>query len=673
MSLSIGNESFVDVFLYETLQNIEELEILILHNQGEAAFSREVVQQMFRILHTIKGSAAMMSYMPISHTAHALEDVFSYLREDKNDSYDTVALSDLILATIDFIKMECTKISEGQEPDGNSQELTDDIYSFLETMKQHVSDISTEAVTSSMESVPQGQWYRASVRFEEGCEMLNVRAFALVHQLTPLVNEVHSLPEDLVAEESAVIIAKSGLQLTIKTSQSYDDLLKFFESIAFLSELDLQTDAESETATHCVTDDQASPPSNHESPTLSEPNREPPSSSSSKMSAPLQTMISVSVEKLDKLMDLVGEMVIAESMVTHHPELQGIKLINFHRDTRQLHKITTELKEIALSIRMVPLTKTFHKMHRVIRDVAKKLEKDVEIEVIGDDIEVDKNIIEHISDPIMHLVRNAVDHGLESIQERLSLGKQPAGTVTLEAQNSGGYVLVSIRDDGRGLDPKQLIQKAIEKGLLHKPANEMSEQEAFNLIFMPGFSTKKDVSEFSGRGVGMDVVAQNIEAIGGSVLVDSQVGHGTSITLKIPTTLAIIDGMNVRVGRAIYTIPTTGVIESFRPVASAVLSDPDGREMIMVRGQAYSLIRLHRRFGVRSDGEDVTKGIVLMVMGEGGPICIAADELVGTQQVVVKELPTYIQRLQPTSGLAGCTLLGDGSISLIINTLGLTA
>ena len=171
----------------------------------------------------------------------------------------------------------------------------------------------------------------------------------------------------------------------------------------------------------------------------------------------------------------------------------------------------------------------------------------------------------------------------------------------------------------------------------------------------------------------MDVVAQNIEAIGGSVLVDSQVGHGTSITLKIPTTLAIIDGMNVRVGRAIYTIPTTGVIESFRPVASAVLSDPDGREMIMVRGQAYSLIRLHRRFGVRSDGEDVTKGIVLMVMGESGPICIAADELVGTQQVVVKALPTYIQRLQPTSGLAGCTLLGDGSISLIINTLGLSA
>jgi two-component system, chemotaxis family, sensor kinase CheA len=326
---------------------------------------------------------------------------------------------------------------------------------------------------------------------------------------------------------------------------------------------------------------------------------------------------------------------------------------------------------MVMSIRMVPLSTTFQKMHRIVRDMSKKLGKEVNLELIGEETEVDKNIIEHISDPLMHIVRNSIDHGIEKSEDRVARGKGEVGTITLEAQNSGSDVIVTIRDDGKGLYKEKIYTKALENGLITKKQEDLSDKEIYNLIFLPGFSTKDSVTEFSGRGVGMDVVVKNIETVGGSVSIDSAEGIGTTITLKIPLTLAIIDGMNIRVGKSRYTIPITAIKESFKPKEKDILKDPDGNEMIMVRGQCYPIVRLHEMYKVRTEVTEFIDGIFVMVEYDEKTLCIFADELLGQQQVVVKALPSYIKNTKKVAGLAGCTLLGDGSISLILDIGGL--
>jgi two-component system, chemotaxis family, sensor kinase CheA len=320
---------------------------------------------------------------------------------------------------------------------------------------------------------------------------------------------------------------------------------------------------------------------------------------------------------------------------------------------------------------MVPISSTFLKMERIIRDMNKKLKKDVELIISGEETEVDKNIIEHISDPLMHLIRNAIDHGIEASEERLSKGKIGPGKIMLGAENSGGEVWITVSDNGRGLNREKIIERAVQNGLLKKPEKEMTDKEIYSLIFIPGFSTNDNVTEFSGRGVGMDVVSKNIEAVGGSTAIDSVSGQGTTITLKIPLTLAIIDGMNIRVGSAGYTVPITSIRESFKARDKDIVTDPDGNEMIMVRGQCYRISRLHELFKVKTEIKRITDGIILMVENKSEIIGIFADELLGQQQVVVKALPNYVKRMKPIKGLAGCTLLGDGSISLILDTVGL--
>jgi len=381
-----------------------------------------------------------------------------------------------------------------------------------------------------------------------------------------------------------------------------------------------------------------------------------------------QSLISVNVNKLDLLLDLVGELVISEAMVTRHPELEGLPLDNFHKAARQLRKITNELQDLVMSIRMVPLAATFQKMHRIVRDMSRKLGKEVHLKVVGEETEVDKNIIEHISDPLMHLIRNAMDHGIETAEERRRKNKPAYGTVTLEAKSAGSDVLIEVRDDGRGLNRERILEKAKQNGLLTKDEAELSDRDVFGFILLPGFSTKEEVTEFSGRGVGMDVVVKEIHEIGGTVLIDSTPDVGTVFTLKIPLTLAIIDGITVRVGKAKYSVQTTSIRESFQIKAEDLITDPDGNEMIMIRGQCYPVLRLHQLFNVQTHVTRIDEGVIVMVENNEKGLCLFVDELLGEQQVVVKALPKYIKKVR---GIAGCTLLGDGSISLILDVPGL--
>ncbi len=293
------------------------------------------------------------------------------------------------------------------------------------------------------------------------------------------------------------------------------------------------------------------------------------------------------------------------------------------------------------------------------------------MEIVGEETEVDKNVIEHIADPLIHLVRNAIDHGIETPAEREAQGKKAAGTITLEAKNAGGDVLIIVRDDGRGLDRETILRKAEARGVLPPAAEGLTDQEIYNLILLPGFSTRDEVSEYSGRGVGMDVVKNNIEKIGGSVMIDSRPGQGTTFTLKIPLTLAIIDGINIKVGDTHFTIPTITIQSIFVPRENEITVDPDGNEMIIVRGKCHPVIRLHQFYKIKKGKTNFSEGILVMVEQDGKTACLFADELLGQQQVVIKSLPHYIRHVKKSPGIVGCTLLGDGSISLVLDLPGL--
>ena len=692
MSNQNTNEAMLEMFLFETSQLIEQLEQLILSSDKENYYSNTSINEIFRIMHTIKGSAAMMMYQSISALAHSIEDIFFYLRDEKPKEIDCSSLTDLILESVDFIKAELEKIRNNDKADGDARELINSLRNCLSDLKMNNSN-NSEQKNPAVEvqdtilsfasyyihpgvkerSVYQNT-YQVDIFFEEGCEMENVRAYSIIHKLKEQTECFAYYPGDILDSDRSIgVIRQKGFRIFLKANSTYQEMQDFFLQTIFIKSLDLiQYEDDSIFDSICRKgQDPLANQRKEDKPLDLDSCEESKQSVREGTISSKQSIISVNVAKLDKLMDLVGELVIAEAMVIQNPDLKGLELTNFQKAARQLNKITSEIQDTVMAVRMVPLSTTFHKMNRIVRDMCRKMEKEVRLKIIGEETEVDKNIIEHISDPLMHLVRNAIDHGIEEPELRKEKGKPKEGTLTLEAKNSGNDVLIIVQDDGKGLNKDRILKKASEHGLLLRNEEDMSDTEIYNLILMPGFSTKNEVTEYSGRGVGMDVVTKNIEAIGGSISIHSRPGRGTSFILKIPLTLAIIDGMNIKVGSSCYTLPTIAIKESFRPRREDIIIDPNGNEMIMVRGQCYPILRLHDFFKVKTEIHDFTAGIIIMVEQDNKTIGIFADELLGQQQVVVKGLPEYIKRFKKIRGLTGCTLLGDGRISLILDVAGL--
>lgn len=693
-----GMESLVEAFIYETSGLLDELDEILLESEKAKNISEDNINMIFRITHTIKGSAAMLEFAEMSTLAHAVEDVFYIIREDPS-KLDLVfdAIFDLVFQTSDFLRKEIAALQTSSYTPADPSALVEQLHVQAAIMKGEAEGpAETQSAAPAAEpaaaepaapaapaqteqsAAPAGGALRVRVHFDDGCQMENMRAFMLISQLKGCCTSVESVPANPETDSNlSAEIIKNGLLLICQPADSEDEVLKTIEESLNIKSYEVE--AEEPQAEEAPSAPPAAPASGSAQPAAAAGAPKPapagaePVQKGTPVSSPKvgvkQSLISVNQSKLDRLMDLVGEIVTAESMVARDPDLNGLRLDHFTKSIRELRKLTDELQDVVMSIRMVPLHGTFQKMSRIVRDMAKKLDKQAELVTFGGDTEVDKTINDAIADPFMHMIRNSMDHAIEHPDERVKKGKPAMGKVTLSARNVGGEIHIDVADDGCGLDPKKILAKARENGLLTKPESEYTDKEIFQMIMLPGFSTNKEVTEYSGRGVGMDVVRKNIEKVGGSISIHSEFGKGTTFTIKIPLTLAIVDGMNLAVGNTVFTLPITSIKQSFKPTGpEQIIHNANGTEMIMVRGECLPILRLHKMYQIDAKHSDIMDGILIQVENSSSSACIFADELLGEYQVVVKPFPTFFNKYDLKSqGLSGCSILGDGTVSLILD------
>mgnify|MGYP004658806149 FL=1 len=802
-----GMEGMIDAYIFEATSLLERLDQILMATESNSSFGEEDINEIFRIMHTIKGSSAMMGLDNMSKLAHAVEDMFFIIREEHPVIANIESLYDLVFKASDLLKAEIDLIQEDEYTPTDFTELMGNIEAYAAALKNGeaaqaapapapapaaaqpaasaapaeaapvetrkvstlttvkvffdddckmenlraliiVNKIQDECVTLKYEpadietnpetakaivengfiihfksasnddnilklieeslnvksyevleygsdagaEIPVSELTTVKVTFEPDCKMENLRALMAVNNIRGMCDTLAFEPSD-IEENSATadVIAKDGFLIHFKSSSSTDEVIaKITESPSVLK-CDLISEAVAPSAAPAPAP-AAAPAAAPAQSAPAAPKAEAPKAAApaaapapkpaakpaeNKPSAPAagtgtkgkQSLISVNLNKLDQLLDIVGEIVITEAMVTSNPDLKGLQLDNFQKAARQLRKLTDELQDSVMSIRMIPLSGAFNKMTRIVRDMKIKLNKDVDLIFEGEDTEVDKSIIDSLNDPLMHMVRNSMDHGIEdTADERIAAGKDPKGKITLAAYSSSGEVIITVSDDGYGINTEKVLAKAKKNGLLTKPESEYSDKEIFNMIMLPGFSTNEQVTEYSGRGVGMDVVKKGIEKIGGTVSVDSKEGFGTTFIIKIPLSLAIVDGMEVSVGKSIFTIPINSIKESFKLKENQLIKDTTGREMIMIRGQCYPLIRLYELYELETEVTDVYSGIIILVENEGRSACLMADELMGEQQVVVKPFSPMLNNFNvKQNGMAGCTILGDGSITIILD------
>ncbi len=699
MAEELDVSGMLDMFIYESSQLLEKLESIILEKQDAECFDDADINEIFRIMHTVKGSSAIMMYDNITKITHKMEDVFYYLRESHPDNVPHLELVEKVLSVSDFVTGEIEKIKGGEAADGDESRLLEDLDAFLSRIKGEIKEQGIRLPKENKSEAPKqfyiapvagedSRFYRIVLHYRNDTQMSNIRAYSATYALKNVAEDLLYTPEDIISnEESADVILSEGFYMLLQTKSSEEEILALIDN-AELEQIDIDEITSEEFGRGLVEIGQTNAPPvillDDEEKTEEKQETVSPGDfvvkskdmgkgrTLAKNQSKKQTMLSVNVDKMDALMDLIGELVIAEAVVLQSPDLKvpGLELDNFRKSAGQLSKITTELQEAIMSIRMMPLTNVFQKMRRIVFDVSRKLGKDIELDVIGENTEVDKNIIEHISDPLMHLVRNSVDHGIEeSAQARLAAGKPEKGKITLEAKNEGGKVYISVRDDGKGLNREKLYRKALDHGLIEdKPIEEYKDEEIFRFITLPGFSTKEEVTEYSGRGVGMDVVVKNIQEIGGRLDICSTEGRGSEMTLIIPLTLAIINGMVVQVGNSSFVIETSSVKEFIRLGEDSIVTNPSGEEYVNIRGQCYPFVRLNERYHLPDAKDKIEEGIVVVLEHDDRQICVLIDRLLQEQEIVVKPIPSYIKKIK---GLSGCTQLGDGSIALILDIAGL--
>lgn len=645
-----GLAQFQQVFIEESLEGLDTMEssLLALDEGGDG----ELVHTIFRAAHSIKGGAATFGFPEMSSFTHEAESLLDEVRSGKR-AIDG-AIIELLLRTVDCLRGMFARAQAG-EPlnDAVAEGLRNELAAAMGR------GVPATALQARRDADQADAW---TIRFRPHAGMLasGNEPLRLIRELAAL-GKLKVTPEfDRLPSFAALEPTECHVGWTIELSGPVKraDITGVFDWVE--DECDLSIEAK-----HVVAEVSAPAPAAVAAPAVADAGavraqREASTESSS---------VRVSIDKIDGLINLVGELVITQSMLDTFREgdIDAARLATLEHGLAQLARHTRELQESVMGIRMLPIASVFNRFPRMVRDISQKLGKQVKLELVGEQTELDKTVLEKIGDPMVHLVRNAIDHGLETPDKRRASGKGDTGTLTLQASHRGGNVVVQVSDDGAGLNRDAIVAKAIQRGIISS-GEGMSDDAVAELIFQPGFSTAAVTTDLSGRGVGMDVVRRNVSDLGGTVTIRSTQGKGSVFTITLPLTLAIIDGLTAAVGEERYIVPLVSIVESVQLKAESVRSVVGGGELFRFRGEYLPVIRLHDAFACDNAIHAIEEGLMVVVEGDGSRVGLFVDGLIGQQQAVVKSLEANYRRVQ---GVSGATILADGSVALIVDIAGL--
>jgi len=659
---------FNEVFFEECGEHLAEME-RILVSLGEREPEREELDAIFRAAHSIKGGAGIFGFEDMTVVTHVMESLLDRVR-NRETAFQS-SMIDLFLQAGDVIGMQLAGHRDGSPVSAEAVAQVREKLSALidgalpqdEAPREPTAEPPAAAGPLrryQLRFTPHPEIFKRGIRMES---IISELAELSVPELWECRAELAELPE---LSEFDPELCLTRWRFALGTQASPEELKDVFMFVADEEEL-----------TICELPAPASAPCQAAPPPLPESGAQPPSRPSRQEEAALaparqggeaEGSIRVNVSKVDQLVNQVGELLITQAMLSQLTgSLDPVLHESLQRSVAQLERNTRDLQGSVMSIRLVPISIVFNRFPRMVRELAGKLGKSVELKTSGDSTELDKGLIEKIADPLSHLVRNALDHGLETTELRLSRGKPATGTLQLKASQVGGRIVIDVIDDGAGLDRAKILKKAAERGIAC--SETMSDEEVWQLIFAPGFSTAETVTDLSGRGVGMDVVLKNVQSIGGRVQVASEAGRGARVTISLPLTLAILEGLSVAVGGEKFVIPLGPIVESLQPQAEQ-LKSVNGCEVVAVRGDYLPIVRLHRLFQVPGAVDAPQRGILVLVELEGERAALLVDALVDEQQVVVKSMEANFRKVE---GSAGATILGDGRVALILEVAELLA
>lgn len=691
MSIDLEMEEILKVFFEEGSECLSAMESGLLTLDAHA--DRETINTIFRAAHSIKGGAGTFGLMEISHFTHAVETLLDQMRNGTRAvSAEAVQI---LLQSVDVIREMLDAAAAKQPiPAASAAAVTAQLEQLLATVSPPVEASPPAAATASAEPASLAQATPAEpappapglgwrIEFRPDASLFKtcndpLRMFAQLSMLGELTAtpHLHALPGFDELDPTLCLTSWTLILLGPMEKTQVEEIFDWVDANSAIEIEPLDPPSARDAApvaaplVAAVPAAAPAPARVRESAPAAAPAAAPvapPAAASPARMAPDAGSIRVGTEKVDALINLVGELVITQSMLSRfvdHCDLEDLEALR--RGLIHLSRNTRELQESVLKIRMLPISFSFNRFPRLVHELSRKLGKKVELKMNGEQTELDKTVLEKIADPLVHLARNSLDHGLETPEQRAAAGKCETGTLELNAYHEGGSIIIEVKDDGAGINKSRVLAKARARGLVEPDAN-LSDDQIHNLIFLPGFSTAETVSDVSGRGVGMDVVRRNINDIGGHVHITSAEGAGTAIRIRLPLTLAILEGQMLRVGTEIYVVSLISIIETVQPTREEISSVVGQMELLRHRGDYLPIIRLHELFGVQQERTDLTEGLLVVVEADGQRAALVVDELLAQQQVVIKSLDTNFKHVQ---GLAGATIHGDGTVALIIDVPG---
>lgn len=653
--MTIDMSQFHGVFFEESFEGLEIMESELLELDLKDT-DIEAINKIFRAAHSIKGGSGSFGFTDVTNFTHVLETLLDEVRAGEHQLIQDEV--NLLLTSVDCLRDMLSASRDGADVDKeNIQSIQNDLEKVLGNKAS--SNTEERGHDDSSEDVQTTSDWRIDFAphinlFQTGNDPLRMfRELEEIGELTTEAN-ISKLPsfDDYDIEECYL-----SWKLFLKTDVSEDKIKEVFEWVEDDCDLSIENITQQETNEAVIESDKS-----QVAEIATEDKRKP--EGRRKAASSESTSIRVNTDKIDALINMVGELVITQSMLSQFSEDFDVKNIDKLCDgLKQLERNTRELQENVMQIRMLPISFSFNRFPRLVHDLSSKLDKKIELKLTGEATELDKTVMEKIGDPMVHLVRNSIDHGIEMPEDRIAAGKPETGTLHLNAYHEGGNIVIEIEDDGAGLNKARILQKAKERGLV-KDDEILSDDKINELVFRAGFSTAEQVSDVSGRGVGMDVVRRNIHDLGGVVEIKSEEGKGSTFTIRLPLTLAILDGQLIRVGNQTYIIPLVSIIESLQTNQDHTKSIAGDAELYRLRDDYIPVVRLHSVFNIQCDSTKLEDGLLVVVEAEGQKVGLFVDDLLAQQQVVIKSLETNFQKIE---GVSGATILGDGTVAMILD------